>query len=58
MTIESINLESLRHRSIHGLLEDQARLIKKVEIEFVAKGDESYLTVGIFANNLIGYKRQ
>lgn len=31
---------------------------QKVEIEFVAKGDESYLTVGIFANNLIGYKRQ
>jgi hypothetical protein len=37
MTIESINLESLRHRSIHGLLEDQARLIKKVEIEFEDK---------------------
>jgi hypothetical protein len=37
MTIESINLESLRHRSIHGLLEDQARLIKRIEIEFEDK---------------------
>lgn len=34
MTIESINLESLRHKSIHGLLEDQARLIKRVQVEF------------------------
>ena len=37
MTIESMNLESLRHRSIHGLLEDQSRLIKKIEIEFEDK---------------------
>jgi hypothetical protein len=37
MTIESINLESLRHRSIHGLLEDSARQIKKIEIEFEDK---------------------
>lgn len=37
MTIESINLESLRHRSIHGLLEDSARQIKRVEIEFEDK---------------------
>ena len=37
MTIEQMNLESLRHRSIHGLLEDQARLIKKIEIEFEEK---------------------
>ena len=31
---------------------------QKVELEFVAKGDESFLTVGIFANNLLGYKRE
>jgi len=37
MTIEHINLESLRHRSIHGMLEDQAKLIKKIEIEFEEK---------------------
>ena len=34
MTIEQMNLESLRHRSIHGLLEDSAKQIKKIEIEF------------------------
>jgi len=34
MIIEQINLESLRHRSIHGLLEDSARQIKKIEINF------------------------
>ena len=37
MAIEQMNLESLRHRSIHGLLEDQARLIRKIEIEFEDK---------------------
>jgi len=37
MTIEHINLESLRHRSIHGLLEDQAKQIKKIEVEFEDK---------------------
>jgi len=37
MTIEHINLESLRHRSIHGMLEDQAKQVKKIEIEFEDK---------------------
>jgi hypothetical protein len=37
LTIERINLESLRHRSIHGLLEDSQRTIKKVVIEFEEK---------------------
>ena len=36
-TIERINLESLKHRSIHGLLEDSQRTIKKVQIEFEEK---------------------
>jgi hypothetical protein len=34
IVIEQINLESLRHKSIHGLLEDSQRTIKKVEVEF------------------------
>lgn len=37
LTIERINLESLRHRSIHGLLEDSQRTVKKVVIEFEEK---------------------
>jgi len=36
----------------------EAKLIKDVEIEFIAEGDEKFLTVGIFANNLKGYKRE
>ena len=32
--IEHINLESLKHKSIAGLLEDQQRQIKKTEVEF------------------------
>lgn len=31
---------------------------QKIEIEFIAKGNENFLTVGIFANNLFGYKRE
>jgi nitrogen fixation protein len=37
IVIEQINLESLRHKSIHGLLEDSQRTIKKVEIKFEKK---------------------
>ena len=37
IVIEQINLESLRHKSIHGLLEDSQRTIKKVEVEFEEK---------------------
>ena len=37
LTIERINLESLRHRSIHGLLEDSQRTIKRVVIDFEEK---------------------
>lgn len=33
-TIERINLESMRHRSIHGLLQDQQRVIQKSHVEF------------------------
>jgi hypothetical protein len=33
-TIEHINLESMRHRSIHGLIQDQSKLIKKPRVEF------------------------
>ena len=43
MTIEHINLESLRHRSIHGILEDQTKLIKKIEVEF----DDKDLPAGL-----------
>jgi hypothetical protein len=32
-TIEQINLESLKHRSIHGLLESQRQVIKTVEFK-------------------------
>lgn len=32
-TIEQINLESLRHRTMHGLLENQKNIIKAVEFE-------------------------
>ena len=37
IAIEHLNLESLRHRSIHGLLEDQSRQVKKVKIAFEEK---------------------
>lgn len=33
-TIEHVNLESMRYRSIHGLIQDQARVIKKTRVEF------------------------
>ena len=32
--IEQINLESMRHKSIHGLLEDREQVVKKTEVEF------------------------
>jgi hypothetical protein len=32
--IEQINLESIRHKSIHGLLEDREQVVKKTEVEF------------------------
>lgn len=31
---------------------------QKIELEFVAKGNENFLTLGIFANNLKGYKKE
>ena len=31
---------------------------QKIELEFIAKGSENFITIGIFANNLVGYKRE
>jgi len=31
---------------------------EKIELEYLAKGNEDFLTIGIFSNNLKGYKRE
>jgi OOP family OmpA-OmpF porin len=31
---------------------------QKIELEYIANGNEKFLTIGIFSNNLRGYKRQ
>lgn len=36
-TIEYINFESLKHKSIHGILDDGKKQIKKIEVEFEEK---------------------
>jgi hypothetical protein len=37
LAIEQLNLESLRHRSIYGILEDEVKKVKKIEIKFEEK---------------------
>lgn len=41
--IEQVNLESMRHRSIHGLLQDSSRTIKKEKIEFEERNLPAHL---------------